>query len=504
MGNKDLPSPGAADLLAPIPGSRLNPLPLPNVTEPNCRSEDEIGANGSEVADTSGLREKIISLSDEEYETQRKALAKEYVVRPSFLDRIRREAKPEKVTQGREIALEAPEAWPSRVDGATLLDSLVEQIRRFLIAPPYAVESMALWLTLSYLVDHAACLPLLVFFSATKRCGKTTALEVVSRLALKALPASTITSAALFRVVEKFRPTLVLDEADSIFKENEDLRTLVNASFSRTAAYAIRCSGEDQEPRIFSTWCPKALGLIGHLPSTLADRALLIPMKRKKGEETVERLRADQDQGFEELRRRIVRWTTDSQKKIAAIDPQIPIELNDRQADAWRELLRIADVAGGEWSRIAREAAIAVCAQSDSDDDDVRTLLLRDLRALFSSATYKTAFTSEEVVEYLLSLEDHPWPGFAGGKGFSKNNLARYLKPFGIQSVQMKTAGRNARAYRVEDFKEIFARYLESTATRSLFEPNVIPDKDISKEAESSGSRCEVLPVKADDELEIW
>jgi hypothetical protein len=509
MPNNNLRFPGSADLLAAGHGSISQSLPLPGATTDNSLHRNEYGEKSSKVADDSGLREKILAFTPEEYELKRKSLAKEYGVRPAYLDSIRREAEPEKV-QGREIALEEPEPWPTHVDGARLLDALVSQIRRFLVAPPFAIEAAALWLILSYLVDRAACLPLLVFFSATKRCGKTTGLEIVSRLALKALPASTITSAALFRVVEKYRPTLVLDEADSIFKENEDLRTLVNASFSRTAAFAIRCAGEDQEPRIFSTWCPKALGLIGRLPPTLADRSILIPMRRKKSEETVERLRADEDQGFEELRRKIVRWTRDNTEALKRNDPQIPIELNDRQADAWRELFRIADVAGGAWPKIARDAAIAICAQSDSDDDDVRTLLLRDLKALFASATYKTAFTSEEIVEHLATLEDRPWPGFAGGRGFSKNNLARFLKPFGVQAAQVKTSGRNVRAYRVEDFKELFSRYLETTATRSLFEHNAMLSKDISRVAKSSGSGCEDLPPQRcvgepkEAELEIF
>ena len=32
------------------------------------------------------------------------------------------------------------------------------------------------------------------------------------------------------------------------------------------------------EPRRFSTWCPKAIALIGKLPPTLHDRAIEIPI----------------------------------------------------------------------------------------------------------------------------------------------------------------------------------------------------------------------------------
>ncbi len=40
--------------------------------------------------------------------------------------------------------------------------------------------------------------------------------------------------------------------------------------------------------------------------------------------------------------------------------PAIPDDLGDRAADGWEGLLAIADLAGGDWPKLAREAARAL------------------------------------------------------------------------------------------------------------------------------------------------
>ena len=110
---------------------------------------------------------------------------------------------------------------------------------------------------------------------------------------LRPVPASNISSASLFRAVEEFRPTLIIDEAETFLKENEELRGILNAGHRQSNAYVIRTVGDDHKPRFFSTWCPKAFALIGRLPDTLEDRSIVIPMRRRAAGETVERLRLD-------------------------------------------------------------------------------------------------------------------------------------------------------------------------------------------------------------------
>ena len=49
----------------------------------------------------------------------------------------------------------------------------------------------------------------------------------------------------------------------------------------------------------------------------------------------------------------------------------------------WEPLLAIADVAGGDWPRRAREAGRALVRAAEEDDDDLKLKLLSDIRELF-------------------------------------------------------------------------------------------------------------------------
>jgi hypothetical protein len=120
-------------------------------------------------------------------------------------------------------------------------------------------------LSVSGVVRGAAASPLLALTSPEKRCGKTTTLSLLTRLVPRPLLSSNISPAALFRIVEKYCPTLLIDEADSFLRDKEELRGILNSGHTRDAAYVVRTVGDDKEPCRFSTWAPKAVALIGRL-----------------------------------------------------------------------------------------------------------------------------------------------------------------------------------------------------------------------------------------------
>ena len=81
-----------------------------------------------------------------------------------------------------------------------------------------AAEAMALWVLHAHTHDAGIISPLLAFTSPEKRCGKTTALRVLNALVPKSLPAANVTASSLFRAVEKWCPTLLIDEADTFLR----------------------------------------------------------------------------------------------------------------------------------------------------------------------------------------------------------------------------------------------------------------------------------------------
>jgi hypothetical protein len=162
----------------------------------------------------------------------------------------------------------------------------------------------------------------------------------------------------VFRVVEVARPTLLVDEADTFLPGNDELRGVLNSGHRRGGS-VIRVVGEAMEVREFSTFAPAAIAMIGHLPGTLADRSIAISLKRKRADEPVDSFRYDRTQELDQLARMCARWAADNIERLRAADPAVPANLYNRAADNWRPLLAIADAAGGEWPRRAREIAAA-------------------------------------------------------------------------------------------------------------------------------------------------
>lgn len=155
------------------------------------------------------------------------------------------------------------EPWPFFVDGSALLNELVEAILRFCILPDFTVEIVAAWILHAWAHAASDISPILVFSSPEKRCGKTTALSVVAALTPRPLHSVNVSTAVVFRVIEKFRPTLLIDEADTFLAANDELRGILNGGHNRLSVWAWRVSGDDHEPTALNVWCPKAIAMIG-------------------------------------------------------------------------------------------------------------------------------------------------------------------------------------------------------------------------------------------------
>lgn len=394
-----------------------------------------------------------------------KELQRLKVRRPAALLEAALGGKPSGVDlAGREVGLEDPEPWPDPVVGAPLLDELVTSIRRHVALPtPHHAAAVALWVAHTWVLDAFEVTPRLAITSPTKRCGKTTLLTVSGALVRRPLPSSNITSAALFRAVEAFAPTVLIDEADTFLGDRDELRGLLNAGHHRASAWVIRTVGDDHEVRRFFVFAPVAIAAIGSLPDTLTDRSIRLELLRREPGEEVQPLRLDRLADFGPLRRKLARWAVDHMDALKAADPQVPDGLHDRAADNWRPLLAIADAAGGRWPEWAREAARVLERVPDGEDADVRVQLLADLKALFDERGVDLLPTGE-ILKALNEMEDRPWAEWSRGQPMTAQALAKALKPFGIRPGRKGEGPRgdrtSVRGYHRDVFREAWARYL--------------------------------------------
>jgi len=392
-----------------------------------------------------------------------------------IIDATLKQPEPE-VEQSKLPFLEDPEPWDDEVDSRELLEDLHEIIGRFVIMGEELKHGVVLWIGHSYALDAFDISPTLALTSPIKRSGKTTALELISLLAPRALSASSITAPVVYRAVEKYHPTLLVDEADTFLKDNEALQGILNSSHRKRSAFALRSHGEEHEPKPFSTWCAKAIALIGKLPGTMEDRAIVIHLKRKAKGDDIARFRPDRILGeCETIRRKLARWRDDNLEALKGSDPEIPEALHDRAADNWRPLLTVADLAGGNWPRLARDAAKVLSGAIDEADESALIQLLADLHQLFGD---KDSLTSAGICEQLGEMEDRPWPEWRNGKPISTRQLANLLRPLGIRPRTIRTPAGTPKGYVRNEFDDPFTRYL---GVSSATTPQVNKDGSVDK-----------------------
>jgi putative DNA primase/helicase len=434
----------------------LEAIPAQPATQPAAET-----ARAAELA-------RLAALEPIDYDRERVQAAERLGCRVTTLDeevqRLRppRPARPaEPATSG---AFMAPiEPWPEPVDGAALLGEIAKQVARFVVLPPGAATTIALWVVHAHAIDAARHAPILAVQSAEKRCGKTTLLELLLALVPRPLPAANISPAALFRSVERWRPTLVIDEGDAFLSDNEEMRGVLNSGFTRATAYVVRCEGDDLVPRPFATWGAKIIAAIGRLPDTLQDRAIIVSLRRKLPTEHVERLIPDDREGFSILARKAARWAADHGRALGGADPAIPAGLHDRAADCWRPLIAIADAAGDRWPEAARRAAVQIALGALEEEEASKgALLLTHIRELLGDAP---AIGSSDLVFRLCAREDWPWNEWRHGKPVTARGVAMLLALYQVKAHHT----RNRNEYRRDDFADAWARYLPNPSPPASF-----------------------------------
>ena len=134
---------------------------------------------------------------------------------------------------GQAVEFSDPEPWPEAVDGAELLQELVDLFSRHIVLSAGAAEALALWTLHTHLLEASWITPRLAVTSPVKRCGKSLAL--LEETVYRPLMISNVTVAAVFRCIEKYRPTLLVDEADTFLGKQDELRGFSTAGITAEA-----------------------------------------------------------------------------------------------------------------------------------------------------------------------------------------------------------------------------------------------------------------------------
>ncbi len=412
---------------------------------------------------------ELAGLTPLEYTKKIRKAAKKHAVPMKMLDDLVKVAKIEKDA---DAVLEdhwAVKPAADAVNAILLLDNIIARIRKHVVMSTEAATVAALWIMLTWVHEHATYSPILMVTSAEANSGKSTLLGIIQFLARRALLSVAPSGAVLYRSIEKWSPTFVLDEADELFVENPDLRSIVNSGWTLGQS-VLRCDPVTNEPMRFSTFCPKALGLKGKkLPDTTLSRTVIVEMKRKRAGESVGHYRHLDDVDFQDLRSRLARWAVDMGPALAGAVPPMPDGFLNRIASNWEMMLAIADSVSADAGAKARRAAIRIAkvvnAQKSTGTDlliDIKTIYERDI----ALEMHVGSIPSLTLTKRLAEDPEKQWCEWGrAAKPITQKQLAKLLGEFGIHTKDVRVGGGTAvKSYTWASFLDAWERYLPPVA----------------------------------------
>ncbi len=337
-----------------------------------------------------------------------------------------------------------------------------------------------LWVMANWCVDSFDFSPYLMITAPEKRCGKSQLLNLLANLSRKPLEAGNLTAPVLFRLSQKYKPTIFIDEVDSFLKKDEDLQGIIKCGIERGKALTWRVEKQpngEQEVRGFDTFGFKAFSGISaqNISDTITDRSITISLRRKLTNETMPKVRDRSPAYWDKLNSQCARIALDYKDWLRAHKPEIPKSINDREADKWESLFSVADLIDyvaekdGKNKHFGKTARrIAEIIANDDADMPVSIELLADIKTVFQNfAEWKKYVLTSELIELLTTNDEWRWAKYNRGNPMDARQLSKRLKPFGIKPNPLKEED-GKRGYRLRDFDDPFIRYLDGTENQDL------------------------------------
>ena len=333
----------------------------------------------------------------------------------------------------------------------TALYSLVHE--HMAIDEPLKV-AFVLWVIFTYLTDISDFAPIAWITAPERQCGKSTLLGLFERVVNKPMAFNNITQAVLYRVMEQFKPTLLIDEIDTSLKDKNELLGIVNAGYSRHASNVPRMN-QDKGGIVekFDVFGAKVFSGIGEMKGTFASRAIRFELRRKTNSDKVKRFnkRTLPHETTNELQRKVKRWAGDNRQAVQAVQTPL-LQINDRDFDNWEILLQIATVLG-VYDK-ALQACLIICNRKD--EPSLNEMLLSDIRDIFNVER----MSSTDLLEKLNFDSEKCWQTLNNGSPLTSHQLAKKLKGFGIVSKNMRINSIQVKGFDKADFVKTWAQYL--------------------------------------------
>lgn len=234
--------------------------------------------------------------------------------------------------------LENREPAPEIDDVYDRLTGLFDKYIQF--CDPTEHKVCALWVMMSYVHPIFPALSYLKL-SGPAGAGKSKLCTLIAHTAFNAVYASSLTPAAVFRIVHGSRATLVGDEMEGLAR-NPQMTTLLNAGYKR-GSFVVRAGAKGQLAS-FDSFSPKVLASIENVSDTLASRTIVIRLAPGKDPNRSRLAVTEDSDDWGGTRAGLYAWAlTRWGDVLAAAKPEVP-ELSNRAAELWAPLLALASL----------------------------------------------------------------------------------------------------------------------------------------------------------------
>jgi hypothetical protein len=212
-------------------------------------------------------------------------------------------------------------------------------------------------------------------------------------------------------------------------------------------------------------FCAVALAGLGWLPDTILTRAVVIRMRKRKDGEKIEpfRHRMEEPRGHK-LRDRLAAWARHVEPSLRGNYPELPPEIQDRDADKWEPLVAVANAAGGNWPERAKAAAKALVKASNDETPSLGVKLLTDIKTVFGTAE---KMATSDLLAQLNALPESPW-GDIKGRALDDRSLALRLRPYEVKPKLVRINDQPKRGYTRADFMDAWERYVPAPLGESV------------------------------------
>ena len=367
------------------------------------------------------------------------------------------------------------------IDLAELLDDIVALIKRFMYLGDREIDLLAVWVAHTYIYMREIHTPYLWITSPARRCGKSLLLEILELLVRDPYRMSGGSIAALTRIMNEKKPTLLLDEIDNQFLFGTEyvakLSMLLNDGWKQGARTTVvqRTKGGSFELEEFDSYVPKSFAGIGaNLPEATLDRSIPIKLHARPKAEKKERFRIKYvGDDFAAIKERLEVWAAETTCDELDVLSEQPDELSDRAQNIFEILFMITKEAGPVWLKKVQEASVEVM-NSMEESKPKGILLLEACWEVFESKSQKATRDPNRISSEMLVTEirdagkgESVWG--PDGHNLNATQLANELKEFRVKrkTTTIRINGTNVKGWQRSQFIKAWESYCPDIKTES-------------------------------------